>query len=155
MSEELDPKYSHDQRRCIVCGERTSIRYAGGMGQGDWYCPRHVPPPAGLTSEQRKEWQATTAIFWFFRDHKRMPSLDDPSERALLLNAIPFDPATPAFRKKFAGLEKASKRVAEAPRRYAAFSAAWNFGCLSVILLLAIIVVAWSVVGIVWLVKHL
>lgn len=141
------PDEASEPRRCLVCGSIAGICWKGNDGRESWYCPRHVPPPGSLTDEQREFWQSFQAVIWFVRDNKRMPSTDHPEERKLLLKAIVAAPDTAEFRREYRVLERAGKRLTNAPRRWARFSIAWDVGCFFFVMAI--------VIGIVLLVRKL
>ena len=155
MSDQLiELSHAKAPRHCAVCGGPASVLYKELEGQEHWYCARHVPPPSFLTEAQRREWMATTEIIWFFRDHRRMPSLTDPQERQILSRAISGEPGSVEFTRRYAALERSCRRVAATRGQLVAVHRAWNLGCFFAILLVVCTIVAGISAGVVWLIRY-
>ena len=159
MSDERhNPAHSRDPAHlCAVCGEKATVRYKASEAEQTWYCARHVPPPQMLTPEQHEQWEAYTAFIWFVRDHGRMPSLDDPAERAVLLRTISVAPGTPEFERECAKRQQLAKWTLDAPKRHARFNLIWHIGCLAVVAFGAMLVIAALaalVVAVVWIIRR-
>lgn len=95
---------------CSVCGDPAGIRHTDANDATLWYCAIHFPAPASLDENQKREWAARMPFFVFLHQNRRMPSLDHPDERELILRLIPdAAPGTARFRENHAELERQAR----------------------------------------------